>query len=78
MQGLASDSAVRTDTVAEPEPIAREVLRQLARGAKDESAARDMGMALRTYRRTVARLMDQLNARSRFQAGYRAAVNDWV
>lgn len=50
----------------------REVLRQLALGTKDETAAREMGLALRTYRRMVARLMDSLDARSRFQAGYLA------
>ncbi|WP_327279924.1 MULTISPECIES: hypothetical protein [unclassified Streptomyces] len=53
--------------------VSREVLRQLALGSKDEAAAREMGMALRTYRRMVARLMDSLDARSRFQAGYLAA-----
>ncbi|WP_327132133.1 hypothetical protein OG311_14390 [Streptomyces sp. NBC_01343] len=55
------------------DPVSREVLRQLTLGTKDETAARDMGMALRTYRRMVARLMDSLDARSRFQAGYLAA-----
>ncbi|MFK4100722.1 hypothetical protein ACI2L1_11730 [Streptomyces sp. NPDC019531] len=55
------------------DPLSREVLRQLALGSKDEVAAREMGMALRTYRRVVARLMGTLDARSRFQAGYLAA-----
>lgn len=60
------------------EPLAREVLRQLASGAKDATAARNMGLALRTYRRIVAHLLNELDARSRFQAGYRAAVNEWL
>ncbi|MFJ9212721.1 hypothetical protein [Streptomyces sp. NPDC102264] len=51
-------------------PVSREVLRQLSLGAKDETAAREMGMALRTYRRGVAQLMETLHARSRFQAGF--------
>ncbi|MFC9650812.1 MULTISPECIES: hypothetical protein [unclassified Streptomyces] len=51
-------------------PVSRGVLRQLALGAKDETAAREMGMALRTYRRGVAQLMETLDARSRFQAGF--------
>ncbi|MHB0892299.1 hypothetical protein [Streptomyces sundarbansensis] len=59
-------------------PLSREILRQLSRGAKDEAAARDMGMALRTYRRAVARLMDSLDATSRFQAGYAAAQRNWL
>ncbi|MGW1774925.1 hypothetical protein [Streptomyces sp. NPDC002104] len=54
-------------------PLSREVLRQLTLGTTDETAAHHMGMALRTYRRSVARLMDSLDARSRFQAGYLAA-----
>lgn len=53
-------------------PVSREVLRQLALGSKDETAAREMGMALRTYRRAVAQLMETLDARSRFQAGFLA------
>ncbi|MEW2620522.1 hypothetical protein [Streptomyces sp. NPDC048106] len=61
---------------AEPDelpPVSREVLRQLALGTKDETAARQMGMALRSYRRVVAQLMGTLDARSRFQAGFVAA-----
>jgi hypothetical protein len=58
---------------ADVEPLGREVLRQLARGAKDEAAARELDLALRTYRRIVARLMLGLGAKSRFQAGYLAA-----
>ncbi|MFJ1809948.1 MULTISPECIES: DNA-binding response regulator [unclassified Streptomyces] len=48
------------------------VLRALASGATDESAARELGMSLRTYRRRVAELLLALNAGSRFQAGLRA------
>lgn len=59
-------------------PLSREVLRQLTRGTKDEVAARELGMALRTYRRSVARLMDLLKADSRFQAGYLAAQRNWL
>ncbi|WP_091456387.1 hypothetical protein [Micromonospora inyonensis] len=62
----------------QPSPLDREVLRQLIAGVKDESAAREMGLALRTYRRAVARVMTLLDARSRFQAGYMAAKHDWL
>ncbi|MDT7788025.1 MAG: hypothetical protein QOF58_6444, partial [Pseudonocardiales bacterium] len=51
---------------------AREILEQLASGCKDETAARALGVSLRTYRRRVAELMDVLGASSRFQAGARA------
>ncbi|HET6706354.1 DNA-binding response regulator [Amycolatopsis sp.] len=54
------------------EPGAREILEQLASGCKDETAARTLGLSLRTYRRRVAELMALLGASSRFQAGARA------
>ncbi|GGU34508.1 DNA-binding response regulator [Streptomyces daghestanicus] len=50
----------------------RAVLRALGSGATDESAARDLGLSLRTYRRRVAGLLAALDAESRFQAGLRA------
>ncbi|MFI0483468.1 DNA-binding response regulator [Actinomadura sp. 9N215] len=48
------------------------ILRLLADGLKDESAARRLGMSLRTYRRRVAEILTLLDADSRFQAGLRA------
>jgi DNA-binding CsgD family transcriptional regulator len=50
----------------------RTILRALSSGLTDESAAKRLGVSLRTYRRRVARLMVQLEADSRFQAGVRA------
>lgn len=50
----------------------RKVLTQLARGAKDETAARELGVSPRTYRRHVAELCTRLGASSRFEAGARA------
>ncbi|RSS83684.1 hypothetical protein, partial [Streptomyces sp. WAC06614] len=46
----------------------------LASGAKDELIARRLGMSLRTCRRHIADLMDDLGAASRFQAGYLLAL----
>ncbi len=51
----------------------RTILRLLAAGLKDEAIARRLGMALRTTRRHIADIMDQLSAESRFQAGVAAA-----
>jgi DNA-binding CsgD family transcriptional regulator len=51
----------------------RQVLEQLARGIKDEAAARRLGVSVRTYRRHVADLCERLGASSRFEAGIRAA-----
>jgi DNA-binding NarL/FixJ family response regulator len=70
------------DTTAEgedtPTPQERILLRLLSRGAKDEAAARHLGVSVRTVRRMVADLMRRLNARSRFQAGILAAQRGWL
>jgi DNA-binding NarL/FixJ family response regulator len=54
------------------DPESRTVLRALGSGATDATAARELGMSLRTYRRRVAELLNTLDAASRFQAGVRA------
>lgn len=54
------------------------LLDQLARGAKDEQIARAMGMSLRTVRRRVAQILDELGVDSRFQAGVEAVRRGWV
>jgi DNA-binding CsgD family transcriptional regulator len=48
------------------------VMRLLGAGCKDETAARKLGMSVRTYRRHVAEIMRRLGATTRFQAGLRA------
>ncbi len=53
--------------------IVRGIAQLLAQGLTDEVIARRMGMSVRACRRHVARLMKDLNAISRFQAGTRAA-----
>ena len=50
----------------------RVILEALGSGLTHESAARRLGVSLRTYRRRVAELMEKLEAGSRFQAGLRA------
>ncbi|MFE5900403.1 LuxR C-terminal-related transcriptional regulator [Streptomyces sp. NPDC056488] len=47
---------------------------RLVTGAKDEQIARRLGMSLRTCRRHIAQLMEELGAESRFQAGYLLAL----
>ena len=58
--------------IAEIRDLAPKVLDLLNSGCKDESAARTLGLSVRTYRRRVAELMAALGAESRFQAGVRA------
>lgn len=54
------------------------LLRLLLGGDTDEIAARKLGVGLRTVRRTMADLMNRLEARSRFEAGARAAQRGWL
>ncbi|WP_346055557.1 MULTISPECIES: DNA-binding response regulator [Amycolatopsis] len=68
----ATDLAVFEARFAEVRPLAPRILDMLASGCKDETAAKTLGLGLRTYRRRVAELMAVLGAESRFQAGVRA------
>jgi DNA-binding NarL/FixJ family response regulator len=75
--GAIWDSAVDLDTylrsdVPHLDAGSRTILEALASGLTDESAAKRLGVSLRTYRRRVAELMAALEANSRFQAGLRA------
>jgi hypothetical protein len=56
----------------------RLLLHQLTRGAKDEQIARTLGVSLRTVRRRIADIMDELGADSRFQAGVEAVRRGWL
>ena len=49
------------------------ILASLSMGSKDASAARDLGLSVRTYRRRVADALSWLEVGSRFEAGVRAA-----
>lgn len=53
--------------------LQRSVARLMAEGLTDEAVARRLGMSVRTCRRYVAALLQNLDAVSRFQAGVRAA-----
>ena len=56
----------------------RRLLELLATGSQDETVARHLGLGVRTVRRDVARLMERLGARSRFEAGVLAAGRGWL
>ncbi|MFJ3673602.1 helix-turn-helix domain-containing protein [Streptomyces sp. NPDC090106] len=49
------------------------ILRMLAQGEKDEAIARRLGISVRTCRRRIAEILDEVGAGSRFQAGFLAA-----
>ncbi len=59
-------------TRAEADDERRLILALLAAGAKDEAIARNLRLSLRTVRRRVAALMDEVGASTRFQAGIEA------
>lgn len=54
------------------------LLDQLAAGVKDEQIARALGLSLRTVRRRVADVLDELGVESRFQAGVEAVRRGWI
>ncbi len=54
------------------------LLKLLAAGVTDETAARHLGVSLRTARRHMATLMSRLAATSRFQAGVEAVKRGWI
>lgn len=64
--------------VGDPGGQRRLLLHQLTRGAKDEQIARTLGVSLRTVRRRIAEMMDELDADSRFQAGVEAVRRGWL
>lgn len=55
--------------------LKRSVIRLMAKGYKDEMVARRLGMSVRTCRRHIAEIMEELDATSRFQAGVNVALS---
>jgi DNA-binding CsgD family transcriptional regulator len=68
----------RERTDGELSPQEKAILRLLGEGLTDEVVARKLGVSVRTGRRITAELMSRLGARSRFQAGLRAAQLGWA
>nr|WP_087887457.1 hypothetical protein [Streptomyces alboflavus] len=56
----------------------RDLLGLLAGGFKDEAIARRLGVHVHTARRRISRLLDELGADTRFQAGAQAALRGWL
>lgn len=55
--------------------VKQSILRLMAKGYKDEMVARRLGMSVRTCRRHISEITEELEATSRFQAGYNAAMS---
>jgi len=56
----------------------RALLELLALGNIDKEIGKKMGLSERTVGRKVANVMDQLNAKTRFQAAYLALKRNWI
>ncbi|MFF9979097.1 hypothetical protein [Streptomyces erythrochromogenes] len=56
----------------------RELLGLLASGLKDETIARRLGVHVHTARRRITRMLEDLDADTRFQAGVQAAIRGWL
>ncbi|HEV2886963.1 MAG TPA: hypothetical protein VGX49_08655 [Jatrophihabitans sp.] len=56
----------------------KRILELLASGCTDETSAREVGVSVRHLRRAISRLMQQLGANSRFEAGVEAARRGWL
>lgn len=56
----------------------RALLKLLSQGMTDEAAATRLQVSHRTARRIMAELMERLGARSRFEAGLKAAQHGWL
>lgn len=67
-----------SDGEADIDDLDRQILALLAAGAKDEAIASRLHVGLRTVRRRVRTMMEQLGADTRFEAGVRAARQRWV
>ncbi|MER5726896.1 LuxR C-terminal-related transcriptional regulator [Streptomyces sp. NPDC002138] len=73
---LGADRPRPSDT--RPTTAELELLKLLASGMTDETAAKRLGVSLRTVRRQMAALMERLHATSRFEAGLKAAQQGWL
>ncbi|MEU1194019.1 helix-turn-helix domain-containing protein [Streptomyces sp. NPDC005859] len=63
---------------AEVSPQEQRLLTSLRSGLTDEAISRQLGVSVRTARRMLASLMEKLDARCRFEAGYEAARRGWL
>lgn len=60
------------------EPLERQLLQLLGDGHTDESAARKLGLSVRTIQRMMSDITARLGAASRFQAGVNATRQGWL
>ncbi|WP_158839431.1 hypothetical protein [Saccharothrix deserti] len=66
-------SVSRSEGMQLSEDVQRAIIYFLAEGLRDESIARRIGVSVRTCRRHIAEVLEQVGAETRFQAGYLTA-----
>ncbi|MFD3517789.1 LuxR C-terminal-related transcriptional regulator [Streptomyces sp. NPDC058657] len=74
----ASEELPDEDTSPLPSDIERKVLALLRTADKDETAARQLGVSIRTYRKHLAALMRRLGAANRVEAALIAHERGWL
>lgn len=68
------DLSTTTPGATHPDDLEQDMVSLLASGMQDEAVARQLGVSARTLQRRLQTLFDQLDSRTRFQAGFRAAA----
>ncbi|MEV7025569.1 hypothetical protein [Kitasatospora sp. NPDC093558] len=68
-------TAESTKAPAVNDDLKSAIVRLMVQGYKDEMVARRLGMSVRTCRRHIAEITEDLQATSRFQAGYNVAAS---
>jgi DNA-binding NarL/FixJ family response regulator len=79
---LRFDGSTSKEDGSEDQPLPaaddQRLLELMAAGLKDEAVARHLDVGIRTVRRRVSALTDQLGARTRFQAGMLTERRGWL
>ncbi|WP_460752611.1 hypothetical protein [Myceligenerans cantabricum] len=75
----AADLRRRTvNSCWEPDALTLKVLELLAQGGKDEAISRRVGMSLRSVRRLISRVGDEVGAQSRFELAIQCSRRGWI
>ncbi|WP_018349409.1 LuxR C-terminal-related transcriptional regulator [Longispora albida] len=77
-QAWLHSADLETALAAPPQPADLHLLTVLQGAPKDEVAARQLGVSVRTFRRHVAELMQRLGAENRFQLAALAKERGWL
>ncbi|MDH6543469.1 hypothetical protein M2167_006022 [Streptomyces sp. SPB4] len=72
--GAAPFTPGEEDAADIADDLKRSIIRLMAQGHKDEMVARRLGMSVRTCRRHIARIMEEMESTSRFQTGVNVAL----